>query len=190
MYNLPENSKSYRKTTGSLWNYYRDKPNNPPLNDDDRPTFTYSADPITNSEPFKYESSITGKTSNANQENGENTEQRNTKNKKNLETVVPLKYLSNFWRTLDMPLINCEVSLTLTWFENCVLTDFTKQTAAAPQGDNPARPAIRAPTNATFKITDTKLHVAVVTLSTKDYNNFLELLKLVFKRTIKLNKYR
>ena len=53
--------------------------NNPLLNDDDPPTVNYNADPITNSESFKYESSITGKTSNANQENGENTEQGSTK---------------------------------------------------------------------------------------------------------------
>ena len=85
---------------------------------------------------------------------------------------------------------NCKVSLTLTWSENCVLTDITKQTARAPQGDNPARPAIRAPTSATFKITDTKLYVPVVTLSPKDDNNFLEQLKSGFKRTIKWNKYR
>ena len=64
-------------------------------------------------------------------EDGENTEQRNTKTKRNLEIVVPLKHLSNFWRTLDMPLINCEVSLTLTWSENCVLTDITTQAARA-----------------------------------------------------------
>ena len=189
MYNLIEYSKNYRKTTGSLWNYYRDEPNNPPLNDDDPPTINYNADPITNSESFKYKSSITGKTSNANQENGENTEQGNTEIKKNLEIVVPLKYLSNFWRTLDMPLINCEVPLTLTWSENCVLTDITTQTARAAQGDNPARPAINAPTNATFQIKDTKLYVPVVTLSTNDDNNFLEKLKSGFKRTIKWNKY-
>ena len=113
-----EYSKNYRKTTGSLWNYYRDEPNNPPVYD-------YNADPITNSQSFKYKSSITGKTSNANQENGENTEQGNTKTKRNLEIVVPLKYLSNFWRTLDMPLINCEVSLTLTWSGSFALTDIT-----------------------------------------------------------------
>ena len=107
-----------------------------------------------------------------------------------LEIVVPLEYLSKFWRTLDMPLINCEVSLTLTWSENCVLTDIKTQTAAAAQGDNPARERIDAPTNATFKITDTKLYVPVVTLSTKDDNNFLEQLKSGFKRTIKWNKYR
>ena len=67
-----------------------------------------------------------------------------------------------------MSLINCEVSLTLTWSENCV-TDITTQTAAAAQEDNPARERIYA----TFKITNTKLYVPVVTLSTKDDNNFL-----------------
>ena len=91
MYNLLEYSKNYRKTTGSLWNYYRDEPNNPPLNN-------YNADPITNSESFKYKSSITGKTSNANQEDGEVTEQEKAKTKKNLEIVVPIvvKILEQF----------------------------------------------------------------------------------------------
>ena len=138
-------------------NYCSDESNNPPLNDDNPPTVIYNADPITNSESFKYKSSIAGKTSNANQEDGENNEQGNTKTKKNLEMVVPLEHLSSFWRSLDIPLINCEVSLTLTWSENCVLTDITTQTARAAQGDNPARERIDAPTNATFKITDTKL---------------------------------
>ena len=113
MYNLLEYSKHYTKTTGGLWNYYRDKPNNPPL-DGNPPTANYNADPITNSESFKYKSSITGKTSNANQEDGENTEQENTRTKKNLKIAVLLKHLSNFWRSLDMALINCEVSPTLT----------------------------------------------------------------------------
>ena len=123
-------------------------------------------------------------------EDGEITEQRNTKTKKNLEIVVPLKHLSNFWRTLDMPLINCEVSLTLTWSENCVLTDITTQTARAAQGDNPARPAINAPTNATFKITDTKLYVPTFTLSTENDKRLLEQLRTGFKITIKWNKGR
>ena len=74
MYNLLKYSKNYRKTTRSFSNYYRDEPNNPPLNDDDPPT-------ITNSESFKYKSSITAKTSNANQ----GTEQGNIKTKKNLK---------------------------------------------------------------------------------------------------------
>ena len=116
MYNLLEYSKNYSEKTGSLWNCYKDEPNNPPPNN-------YNADRITNSASFKYKTSMTGKTSNTNQENGVNTEQDNTKIKKNLDVVVPLKYLSNFWRTLDIPLINCEVSLILAWSENCVLTD-------------------------------------------------------------------
>ena len=187
MYNLIEYSKSYRKTTGSLWNYYRDEPN-------DFPASNYDANPITNSESFKYKSSITGKTSNANQKDGGNTKEENTKTKKNLEIVVPLKHLSNFWRSLDMPLINCEVSLTLTWSENCVLTDIATQTIrnANPNADPPveAREKTDAPTNAAFQITDTKLFAPVVTLSTEDDNNFLEQLKSRFKRTIKWNKYR
>ena len=98
MYNLIEYSKNYRKTTGSLWNYCRDKPNN-------LPAANYNADPITRSASFKCETSIAGKTSNANQENSENTEQGNTKTKKNLEIVVPLKtfkqFLENFGHAFD-----------------------------------------------------------------------------------------
>ena len=91
MYNLLEYSKKYKKTTGNLWNYYRDECNNAPLNDDDPPTVNYNVDPITNSESFKYKSSITSKISNTNKINGKNTEQGNTKTKENLEIVVPLK---------------------------------------------------------------------------------------------------
>ena len=89
-----------------------------------------------------------------------------------------------------MLLVNWEVSLTLTWSENCVLTDITTHAARTAQGDNPERPAINASANATFKITDTKLYVPVVTLSTKDDNNFLEQLKSGFKKTVKWNKCR
>ena len=64
-----------------------------------------------------------------------------------------MKQLSNFWRTLDMPLINCEINLILTWSKNCVLIDTKIRDA---EGGNPA---IRAPTNAKFKITDTKLYI-------------------------------
>ena len=95
-----------------------------------------------------------------------------------------LKHLSNFWRTLDMPLINCEINLILTWSENCVLTDLITRNA---EGDNPA---INVPTNATFKIKDTKLYVPVVTLSAENDNKLLEQLKTGFKRTITWNKYR
>ena len=103
---------------------------------------------------------------------------------------MPLKYSSNFWRTLDIPLINWEINLTLAWSENFVLTSKATRDAVPAQGGNPAVTRVNNPTNATFKITDTKLYVPVVTLSTKDDNNFLEQLKSGFKRTIKWNKYR
>ena len=87
-----------------------------------------------------------------------------------------------------MPLINCEVFLALTWSENCVLTYVT--TEAADPDDDPAIPALNTPTNATFQITDTKLYVPAVTLSTENDKKLLEQLKTGFKRTIKWNKYR
>ena len=175
MYNLLECSKNYSKTTGSLWNYYKDEPDNPPHNN-------YNADPITNSAWFKYRTIITKKTSNVNLENCANTEQGNTKIKKNIDIVVPSKYLSKFWKTLDIPLINCEESLILTWSENCVLTDTkTKITRET-------RIAIDAPTNATFKITDVRLDVPVITLSTENGKTLSEQLRTGFKRTIKWNK--
>ena len=90
-------------------------------------------------------------------------------------------------RTLDITFINCEVSLPLTWYKNCVLTDVITQ-AATPNPD-PAVTTINAPTNAIFKIKDAKLYVPVVTLSTENYNKISEQLKSAFKRTVKWNKY-
>ena len=69
---------------------------------------------------------------------------------KKVEIVVPLKYLSNFQRSLDMPLINCEVSLTLTWSENCVVTSLERRAITDTRRDS-------SPTNAIFKITDRKV---------------------------------
>ena len=86
--------------------------------------------------------------------------------------MVPLKYLSSFWRTLGMLLINCEISLILTWFANGVIV----YTEVANQG-------------ATFAITETKLYVSVVTLSTEDNAKLLQQLKSGFKRIINWNKY-
>ena len=102
---------------------------------------------------------------------------------------MPLKNLSNFWKTLDIPLINCEVSLALSWSANCVITSLEKRLVTAAQGDNPAV-YDDSPTNATFKITDYKLYVPVVTLSAENDNKLLEQLKTGSKRTIKWNKYR
>ena len=133
MYNLIEYSDNYAKTTGSLWQYFRDEP----VDDDD----------IEDSKSFKSKIKITGKTPNNN-------------NEKDVEIMVPLKYLSNFWGTLEMPLINCEVNLILTWSSTCVITNSNGAGA--------------------FTITDTKLDVPAVTLSQ---------LKSDFKRVINWNKY-
>ena len=84
-----------------------------------------------------------------------------------------------------MPLINFEVSLILTWSENCALTDIKTQTATAARRDNPARPAINAPAVATSQIKDTKLYVPVVNVSTENDKTLLKQLKTGFKRTIK-----
>ena len=81
---------------------------------------------------------------------------------------MPLKYLSNLWRTLEIPLINCEVNLILTWSSTCVITNSTGA--------------------GRFAITDTKLYVPVVTLSTQDNAKLLQQLKSSFKRTINWNK--
>ena len=116
----------------------------------------------------------------------------NDNNTKDIEIVVPLKYLKKFeevWRTLDMPLINCEINLILIWSENCILTDIT-QAAIPAQGDNPERPAINAATYAIFKVTGTKLYVPVVTLSFQNDNKLLGQLKTKFKETIQWKKYR
>ena len=116
----------------------------------------------------------------------------NDNNTKDIEIVVPLKYLKTFeevWRTLDMPLINCEINLILIWSENCILTDIT-QAAIPAQGDNPERPAINAATYAIFKVTGTKLYVPVVTLSFQNDNKLLGQLKTKFKETIQWKKYR
>ena len=93
MYNLLEYSKNYRKTTGSLWNYYRDEPSNPLSS---------------NSESFKYWTSITGNTY-------DGDEDANKVGKNETEVAIPLNRLSNFWRTLNISLINCEIELILTW---------------------------------------------------------------------------
>ena len=87
-----------------------------------------------------------------------------------------------------MPLINCEINLILTWSEYCVIT--SKVTRDANPNANPAVAAIINPTNVEFKVTDTKLYVPAVTLSTENDKKLLEKLKAGFKRTIKWNKYR
>ena len=118
----------------------------------------------------------------------ENGVTHNDLTKNNVKIVLPLKYLSNFWRSLNIPFINCEVELILSWFKNCVITN--KSTRDANYVGNPIVHEIDNPENATFQITDTKLYVPVVTLSKENDMKLLEQLKSGFKRTIKWNKYR
>ena len=90
--------------------------------------------------------------------------------KEKVEIVVPLKYLSSFCTTLDIPLINCEVSLALTLQLFLV---FTGKTTRNPDPDaDPAVAAVNIPTEAIFKVRDKKLYVTVVTLSTQDDNYY------------------
>ena len=98
MYNLLEHSKNYRKTPGSLWNYYRDEPNS----GTDANNITHS---ILNSKSFDYKANFI-----------EDGITQNNLTKNDVKIVVPLKHFSNFWRSLNIPLIDCEIELILTWF--------------------------------------------------------------------------
>ena len=152
MYNLIEYSDNYAKTTGSLWQYCKDIPAR---------NVNYEITEFTESnltDSFNFKLKITGRTGNG--------------GTKDVEIMVPLKYLSNFGGTLEMPLINCEVNLILTWSSACVLIATFNPNQAA-----------------TFAITDTKFYVPVVTLSTQENNKFLQQLKSGFKRVINWNKY-
>ena len=99
-----------------------------------------------------------------------------------------MKQFSKNTRLLTIPLTNCEINLILTWSDNCVIA--SKATRDADLDADLAVAAVTNPKIATFKITDTKLDVPVVTLSTENDNKLLEQLKTGFKRTIKRNKYR
>ena len=149
MYKLIEYSGNYSKTSEGLWQYYRDKP---VLTD----AGTFDNFPG-NSASFKFKQKLTGSTG----DNG----------KKAVQILVPLKYLSIFWRTLEIPLVNCEINHILTWSANCVVCN-----AAAGQATR-------------FVITDTKLYVPVITSSTQDNAKLLQQLKLGLEHTIIWNKY-
>ena len=114
----------------------------------------FDFDGINANDSFNYKTKRTGQTNN----NGR---------KNDVEIMVPLKYFSNFWRTLEIPLIDCEVELILTWSKNCVIiyTDVADQFP-------------------TFAITETNLYVPAVTLSSQDNAKLLPQFKSGFKRTI------
>ena len=159
MYNLIEYSDNYSKTSGSLWQYCKEIP----AVDNDGDIVDFNGANATDS--FNFKIKITGQTA-ADNNNG------NIDGRVDVEIMVSLKYLSNFWRTLEMPLINCEVELILNWSANCVII-YTNVNNQVP----------------TFTITETNLYVPVVTLSTQDNAKLLPQLKSGFKRTISWNKY-
>ena len=152
MYNLIEYSDNCSNTSWSLWQFKRDE------------VPAYNTDlTINNSQSFKYKAAFVGKTTNADNNNTNSSV-------KNAEIVVPLKYLSTFWRSLEMPLTNCKVHLELNWIEDCILSS---------AGDS-----------AKFEITDAKLLVLIVTLSTKDSVNLTKQLSEGFKRSVCWNNYQ
>ena len=152
MYNLIEYSDNYSKTSGSLWQYCKKIP----AVDDNGAIVNF--DGTNDTDSFKFKSNIIGKTNN----NGII----------NVEIMVPPKYLSNFRRTLEMPLINCEVELILNWSADCVIIYINVNNQVH-----------------TFTIKETNLYVPVVTLSTQDNAKLLPQLKSGFKRTTSWNKY-
>ena len=152
MYNLIESSNNYSKTSGSLWQYC----NEIPAVDGNGTIVNFNGANATNS--FNFKTKI--------------TRQTNDDGIINVERMVPLKYLSNFWRTLQMPLINCEAELILNWSANCVII-YTNVNNQVP----------------TFTITEINLYIPVVTLSTQDNEKLLPQLKSGFKRKISWNKY-
>ena len=155
MYNLLEYSQNYSRISGSLWNYYRDE-----IDDVD--------DNASDGKLFEYKTKLVGNTP----ERPGNEGYAN-RPPVHVEVTIPLKYLSNFWRSLDWPLINCEIELDLSWTKDCALIEKNNNIAGV-----------------NFVITSTKLYVPVVTLSINDNIKFLENIKQGFKRTVSWNKYR
>ena len=133
-YNLIEYSDNNPKTSGRVWQYYKDIPAVDVNNDNT--IINFNGNDTTDS--FNFKAKITGQTNDDGEING-------------VEIMVPLKYLSNFWKTLEMPLINCEIELILDWWVNCVIINTNK--------------ANQVPTST---ITETNLYFPVVTLSTQD----------------------
>ena len=151
MYNLIEYSNNYSDASGSLWQFKREE-----IEGDVDLTVADNHIP-NNSSSFKHKSSFIGNTENNGIQNG-------------VKIAIPLKHLSNFWRSLEMPLINCKVELSLIWHENCILSS--------------------AGTAATFVITDTKLYVPIATLKTEGNIKLSKLLSKGFKRPIYWNEYK
>ena len=147
MYNLLEYSDNYQNSTGSLYQFKRDEP---PDN---------NAEVANNTTSLVYKSKLIKGTDN--------------NNVNNVKLVVPLKDVSNVFRSLEMPLVNCKIDLELTWYKGCMISS----------ADAAANHVV------SFMITDTKLYVPVASLSTKDNTNLTKQFNEGFKRTIYWNQY-
>ena len=131
----------------------------------------------TTSKSFEYKTKLIGSTP-------------NNDYRSDAEVVVPLKYLSNFWRSLYLLLINCEIELDLSWSRYCVISEVSRTSRAVPNS-NPVRYEVATTTNsAAFQINIAKLCVPVVTLSINHNIKVLENIKQEFKILISWNKYR
>ena len=157
MYNLIEYSDNYQDSSATLYQYKRDEPQDDLANN--LATNTSSS--------FKYKVNSLG-----------NPNIVGNVPRRNVKIVVSLKYLSNFFRSLEMPLINCKIKLNLTWKKECVLST-----------ENDANTA-NAANNPVFVINDTKLYVPVVTLSKEDNKDFIDQQNKGFQRSIYWNEYK
>ena len=180
VYNLLEYSDNWFKTSGNLWNYYRDETNDSANENRDANNYRINNNKTVTSKSFKYKTKNTGRT-------------RDNDNRLNAEVVVPLRYLSNFWRYLDLPLINCETNHDLSRSKYCVISKVSS-TPAVPANPNPS-PAVPVveetqTTSATIQLDNAKRYVSVITLSIYDTIKFLENIKQGFSRTISSSKYR
>ena len=153
MYNFIEYSDNYSDTSGSLWEFERDEPSS------GNAELAVDNNGILNSQSFRYTATLVGKTENAANNDGF---------VKNTKIFVPLKYLSNSWRSLEMPLINCKIHPELNWIKDWILSS----------NGNSA------------KLHDAKLHVSLVTLSTKDNVKLRKQLSDGFKRSAYSNSYQ
>ena len=167
MYNLLEYSKNYRKTIGSLYNYYRDELS------DDADNNSFDNIKVLNSNAFKYKNKRTGNTYNV--QNTADDYVAVKEGTQEIELAIPLKYLGNFWRALNMPSVSCEISLELKWGKNCVITSLEERLIGRTANRDDG------PTAATLNITDCKLYIPVVTLSKDDEIKLLTNLKSGFK---------
>ena len=157
MYNLLKHSQNFSLTSENLWNHYRDKN----YDVDDNSSDTKS---------FNYEAKIVGNTPEKPGNEGEPN--RPPVPALNVPVTIPLKYLSNFWRSFDFPFIYCEIELNLSWKKVCVLIE---------QNNNI--------TGVNFMIISTKRYASVVTLSINGNVKFLENIRHRFKGTISWNKH-